>query len=170
MTALDQAQFDYLKNVLGLDRVLVPELPPLPVKEKTVEMRGFLGPARVLALVPLAASEFPLRGEAESLLEKMLLAMKLQKNEVLIATWISGPDFAIEEEVAQLAHAAAGRPILIFGGQAAADRLIESRKLGDWGVWGEARVLATFSPAELLASPEQKRLAWVHLQAVMKHL
>jgi len=169
MTGLDQTQLDYLKNVLGLDRVLVPELAPPPVKEKTVELRGVLGGARLLALVPLAASEFPLRGEAEALLEKMLLAMKLKKNEVLVATWITGSDFAIEEEIAQLAHAADDRPILVFGGQRAAERLIESQTLGEWGAWGSTRVLATYSPTELLASPERKRLAWVHLQAVMKH-
>lgn len=171
MAALEQAQIDYLKNVLGLDRVLVPKASlRSAVVEKTVEVRGAVGPARLFALVPLPAAEFPLRGETEALLEKMLLAMKLQKTEVLIATWIAGEDFAIEEEVAQLARTAGGRPILVFGGQAAAERLIEARKLGEWGAWAGARVLATFSPRELLDSPEHKRLAWVHLQIVMKHL
>lgn len=170
MFALDPAQIDYLQDVLGLDRVLVPSLPPATFEEKKVDVRGALSGARLLALVPLAPADFPLRGEAESLLEKMLAAMKLKKAETLIATWITGPDFAIEEEISQLVHAAHGWPILVFGGQIAAERLVESQKLGEWGVWGETRVLATYSPSELLASPEQKRLAWVHLQTVMKSL
>jgi hypothetical protein len=173
-SSVDTAQFDYLTQVLGLDRVLVPPLPALEIEEKSVEIHGTLGGARLLALVPLTATEFPLRGEAAALLERMLQAMKLHKHEVLIASWvafgITGEDFAVEDEIARLVHAAGGRSALVFGGAAAAARLIESRQLGEWGVWSGARILATFPLRELLQSPEQKRMAWVHLQTVMKHL
>lgn len=174
---LDRAQLDYCRAVLGLERVLVPRATLVAqyqgqdsCVEKTVEIRGALTGARVLALVPLEKRDFPLHGEADQLLEKMLLAMKLKPNEVAMATWQADANLAVPEEIAQLANSAGTRPIVVFGGQASAQSIAETTALGEWGVWGDSRILATYSPRELLQSPDQKRLAWVHLQAVMKHL
>ncbi len=172
----------YCKTVLGIDRIVVP-----PLAGATsglgeggqegglgLEIRGGLNSARLVALVPLFRDEFPLRGEAEALLEKMLRAMKLAPSEVILATWQFSGELTIPDEIAQLAAAAGSRPILVFGGAKAAARLSQGdtpeHSLGQWSVWGESRLLTTFSPRELLSSPDQKRLAWVHLQAVMKHL
>jgi hypothetical protein len=168
---------NYCRTVLGLERIVLPALTRAALAQdeslaetQGLEIRGSLHGARLVALVPLHAEEFPLRGEAEALLEKMLQAMKLARSQVVLASWQYGEELTIPDEIAQLAAGAGTRPILVFGGLTAAKRMNQGEALGQWGVWSESRILTTFSPRELLRSPGQKHLAWVHLQAVMKHL
>src|SRR4051812_17634582 len=104
--ALDLDQIGYLKTVLGLDRVLLPTPHEQPVPQEA-------GSARLIVLLPLKAEEFPLRGESQILIEKMIRAMKLDSGDVMLVSW--NLESGASDAVASVPEQANGRPILIFG-------------------------------------------------------
>jgi hypothetical protein len=180
-TRLDQAQVDYLTDVLGLERLVVPTLITAAAapngREKFFEIQGSLASARLIVILPLLRSEFPLRGEAQSLLEKMIAAMKLKVSEVAIASWNIEASAGLPEEMAQVGAQAKGRPIVLFSGPQfmvkfplLPDAGAANVALGEWSLWGQERLMPTFSLRELLSSPDEKRKTWVHLQKAMQHI
>lgn len=159
--SLDEHQISYLKNVLGIGRVLLPKS----------EGRGpsQLRPSRLIALLPLNGDEFPLRGEDQALLEKMFRAMKLESGDILIVSWRADAQ-ELPEEIAQIQSLSEPRPVVVFGREGA-DRLLGAKTtIGTWHPWGETKFLATYTPRELVSNPELKKPAWQHLQLVMKEL
>jgi hypothetical protein len=168
---LDVDQIFYLKTVLGIDGVLLPPMspdaPPIPV----AHVEGVLASARLLVLLPLKPEEFPLRGAMHELVEKMIRAMKLERTDVALLTWVHKPDVPVPHDIRETLASAGVRPVLIFGLEEA--QLLASHapvKGGAWFDLGGARTISTFAPRDLLDSPERKRLAWVHLQLVMQVL
>jgi len=176
-TRLDANQLYYLRTVLGIDSVVFPEnfdpssLPvsgPMAVGE--VRWAGPAEGARLLALLPTPSQEFPLSEEARALLEKMILAMKLQLDEVRFASWPYEVETLAEEVVQALAVGGERQPVLLFGAFGWKSLTGQELSPGDIAEFNGRRVFATFSPGELLQNPSQKRLAWVHLQKLMKEL
>jgi hypothetical protein len=184
---LDQDQIHYLKSVLGLDRVLLPLLtaedatasplaPQFP--EPRQVSRGDLQSARMIALLPLAPEDFPLRGEADTLVDKMVRAMKIDPAEVYFFQFecSEGASEAphLQQTLSQIATASRATPTVLFGADCAREVLgLASNSIGSgaWCAWGQGgRVMATFSPRELIQTPDKKRVTWIHLQAVMKEL
>lgn len=181
MIGLDSAQIDYVGKVLGLRRILLPaEISTLsslrePLPEKFVETRGGEAQARMIALLPLSRAHFPLHGPAEALLQKMFTAMKLGDVEVMMFSWIATEENPFPEVVREPLMnfleenptASRRTPIVLFGDP----RLLPDLPGGDLGrfyEWNGGQILVTYSPQTLLDSPDFKRMAWVHLQTVMK--
>ncbi len=184
---LDQDQIHYLKSVLGLDRVLLPlisgeegyDLPLTPqLPEPRQTSRGELQSARMIALLPLAPEDFPLRGEADTLVDKMIRAMKIDPAHVYYFQFecSDGASEApqLQQMLSQIAATSRSTPTVLFGAECAREVLglaAESLGSGAWCAWGQGgRVMATFSPRELIQTPDKKRVTWIHLQAVMKEL
>lgn len=171
----DKHQIDYMEKVLGITHVVLPAMaasqpPALPARVEPAPALPMEEHARMIALVPLEAAEFPLRGEAAELIEKMIRAMKLDPGDVVMAAWKYDPGVGLPDEIAEMVSRAGHRPVLVFG--LAETERFAGRRVGggEWFDLHGARSLSTFSPRELLASPDRKRLAWVHLQVVMREL
>ena len=186
--AMNQDQIFYMQEVLGISSVVVPvgdgafgtdailqvQSPPVIA----ARVRGTLANARLIAVWERAVG--PGSGEAEILVEKMVTAMKVQSTQVLWIDWdpsegavLPAEIFALLNESA-LAKSAVGqsRPVLVFGEHTARNLLpsLTNSSLGRWFIENENRYMVTLSPEELLESTEKKRIAWAHLQTVMKEI
>lgn len=153
--ALTLDQIDYLRNVLGVEQVLVP-LPPMTS-------------VRLVVLLPLATDEFPLHGDAEILIEKMIRAMKLELGDVLMVNWNQSTT-PLDEALSWVPATAAHCPRLFFGRALGLGTPTPENESGNWFELQGAKALITHSPSELLAQPELKKRTWAHLQQVMKEL
>jgi len=127
----------------------------------------------------------PFIGPAGQLLDQMLDAMGLQRQEVFITNCVlcRPPDNrkphpheigACREFLLGQLRAVDPKCIVALGGSAA-QALLGTKKrigalMGEWYEWEETPLRATFHPAYLLRDPSQKRKAWDDLQAVMLRL
>lgn len=126
----------------------------------------------------------PFVGPAGQLLDKMIAAMGYERDEVYICNVVKcrPPENRTPspEEAGACRRFLDGqidsvRPRLIIAlGRSAADRLGLVPESGRWrGELGEyrgVRAMATFHPAYLLRSPEQKRAAWADLKRALHFL
>ena len=172
MLAIDSAQLHYLETVLGIQSVLVPEgAQPLPTMNVSpqlkVRTRGRVEDARLIAVWARSPSA---SGEAEILAEKMVAAMKIASPNVYWIDWTDGQDAIggeLPAEVLSIVHRP-GPPVLVFG-ESTAEKLIPIRvQTGRWIDYKGGRFMVTLSPEVLLDSAEKKKIAWAHLQTVMK--
>jgi len=190
--ALTNEQLLYLRDVLGLEQVLVPFVAVEDasafagvsdatsagdVFEQTFEpaqvvsewrSSGDENAAKVIVLVSSETAAFPLDGEAGELTRKMIQAMKLTSSEVYILEWNHAHTPAPGEIMATLIRSP--KPALIFGAQTARSLIGHFPKIGEWSSWEGVRFVATESPTDLLVRPELKRVAWAHMQVFMKGL
>lgn len=183
---LSVEQVFYLKKVLGIDQILIPDQDDqAEIEEARDSIESFQSKEsidlsigehskisesiRLIIFLPLTSHEFPLRGEAYALIEKMIRAMKLEIGEVLLMSWNEHVPQS-DQCIATVPDQANGRPVLIFGKSAAERILGPDATLGQWMKWRGVQVMATHSPRELLAQPEYKKSTWVHLQTIMKVL
>lgn len=177
---MNQDQIFYMQEVLGISNVIVPcgggvtgaeavlqvQAPPV----LAARVRGVLSNAKLIAVWERAGGAS--RGEAEILVEKMVSAMKVQSTQVLWIDWDPSEGAVLPAEIfALLAESAASgaRPVLVFG-EHTAQSLLTNASLGRWIEEKGNRYMVTLSPEELLESTEKKRIAWAHLQTVMKEL
>ena len=173
---LDPAQIQYLRDVLGVDRVLRPEPSPGGTDAGLADLGSELivrGNPRTASLVVVWCREDGSGPEAKELASKMIAAMKISDERIAWLEW-TGSGTSTEDEVRQsiAAFPAGGRTALLaFGPEAGAAILGHESEPGEWQALPTgAKVMATFSPEDLLASPERKKQAWAHLQLVMKAL
>jgi uracil-DNA glycosylase len=127
----------------------------------------------------------PFVGVAGQLLDKMIKAMGLSRQEVYIANVVKcRPPKNRDPEPAEVAQCepflkaqiAVVRPEAIVAlGRCAAQTLLKeptaiTRLRGHWREYAGIPLMPTFHPAYLLRSPGEKRAAWQDLQTVMKRL
>jgi uracil-DNA glycosylase family 4 len=127
----------------------------------------------------------PFVGPAGQLLDQMLSAMELRREEVFITNCVlcRPPENrkphphevgACREFLLGQLRAVHPKIVVALGGSAA-QALLGTKKrisalMGEWHEWEGTPVRATFHPAYLLREPSQKRKAWDDLQAVMLRL
>lgn len=131
------------------------------------------------------ASGRPFVGAAGQLLDRMIAAMGLQRDEVYIANIVKcrppgnrdpePPEVAACLPFLERQIRAVAPEVIVTLGRPAARWLLGydgpiSRIRGDWQRWGEVAVMPTFHPAYLLRDPGKKREAWQDLQAAMQRL
>ena len=127
----------------------------------------------------------PFVGAAGQLLDKMIRAMGLSRQEVYIANVVKcrppknrdpEPDEVTACEPFLRAQVAVVRPeVIVALGRCAVQTLLRepisiTRIRGRWREYAGIPLMPTFHPAYLLRSPEEKRPAWQDLQAVMVRL
>jgi hypothetical protein len=178
MSKIDPDQLHYLQSVLGIGKVIMPagspmvESPPRPAA--ALETTGDFESARLIVLWAHGARDPGEQAEAQALAEKMVTAMKVPGGIVFWMKWPAACAFPLE--LPELLSKSGGRPVLVFGAETL-DGLKVSPASAEqrFGRWLEiegsgAKALATHSPEELLTSADKKKLAWAHLQIVMKEL
>ncbi len=127
----------------------------------------------------------PFVGAAGQLLEKIIQAMGLRREEVYIANVVKcrppnnrDPE---EDEVAACEPfvrrqiQAVGPEVIVSLGRVALHALFRSREpltrvRGRWRDYGGIALMPTLHPAYLLRNPEAKALVWADMQAVMQRL
>ncbi|MCA2978393.1 MAG: uracil-DNA glycosylase [Myxococcaceae bacterium] len=125
----------------------------------------------------------PFVGKAGQLLTKMIEAMKFSRDEVYICNVVKcrppnnrnpEPDEIEACEPFLRAQLASLQPkVIVALGKFAATTLLRdqtsiTRLRGQWREYQGVALMPTFHPAYLLRQPEEKRLAWMDLQEVMK--
>lgn len=130
-------------------------------------------------------SGVPFVGEAGRLLERILFAMGLQREEVYVCNVIKCRPPQNRNPVAQEISAcepflqrqlAAIKPLLIIVmGEFAAQTLLQqqtpiSKLRGHWYSYQNIPLMPTFHPAYLLRSPAAKREVWEDMKQVMRRL
>jgi len=124
----------------------------------------------------------PFVGKAGQLLDKMVVAMGFGRDDVYVCNVVKcrppdnrtpTPDEAaacmpfLEEQIAVV-----GPAVLVALGRHAAESLGVAEPgrswRGRWGTYRGVRVMPTYHPAYLLRNPENKRVVWQDLQAVVK--
>ena len=172
MQKLTNDQLHYLRDVLGVDSVVLPVLEPAAaggVKAASeTRTSGDENAAKVIVLVSSESASFPLDGESGDLTQKMIQAMKLTAPEVFILEWTHARTPAPAEILQTLLRTA--KPVLIFGTGTARSLIGHFPAIGEWSSWEGVRFVATESPLDLLLRPELKRAAWAHMQVFMKGL
>jgi len=132
------------------------------------------------------AQGLPLVGTAGDLLNRMIQAMQLKREDMYFVNTVGchPPDRSpTREEVASCREWFIGQlrfiqpQMLVALGAAAANVLLESKKpealtklRGSWHEWQGLPLRVTFSPAHLHRNPLDKAYAWVDLQEVLKRL
>ncbi len=174
---LSDDQIVYLRDVLGIDSVVLPAVAPgepadgLDVDSNVIsEWRssGDENAAKMMVLVSSETAGFPLDGESGELTHKMIQAMKLGGSDVFILEWNHAHTPAPLEILQTLLRTA--KPVLIFGAGTARSLIGHFPAIGEWSAWEGVRFVATESPHDLLMRPELKRVAWAHMQVFMKGL
>ena len=131
----------------------------------------------------------PFIGRTGELLDKMLLSINLDRDNVYISNVVSyrPPENRnpTEEEIARylpylIKHVEIINPqILILLGSTALNAIIGNDKIisDARGVWNEKKigscntsVIATFHPAFLMRQPDQKKMSWVDLKMIKKKI
>lgn len=124
----------------------------------------------------------PFVGNAGQLLDRMIGAMGFEPAEVYICNVVKcrppdnrtpNPDEAAECLPYLRAQLEVVAPeVIVALGRCAAENLGVAepgrRWRGEWGTWEGIRVMPTYHPAYLLRNPENKRVVWQDLQAVVK--
>jgi uracil-DNA glycosylase len=131
------------------------------------------------------AEGFPFVGKAGQLLDRMIVAMGYQRDDVYICNIVKcrppnnrkpEPDEMgkcmpyLREQLELVAP-----KVIVALGATAVEGLLGAgggitRLRGQWKLYRAIPVMPTFHPAYLLRNPEAKREVWADLQAVMKHL
>jgi len=146
--------------------------------------------ARLLIVTPPPNKEdqlqgIPLSGKEGQLLERMLLAMRLGREQVFLAPIIKCPlsperslqpeeiDTCQEYLEAQIRIVAPD--VVLAMGELPAQTLMREEALlakirGRWSRFHDRPLIATWDPQSLLQKPERKRQAWDDLQKVMARL
>ena len=174
-TKLSADQIHYLRDVLGIESVVVPfvdtafedSFAPSDVLSEW-RSSGDENAAKVIILVSSETAAFPLDGESGELTRKMIQAMKFAAPDVFILEWTHAHTPAPLEIMQSILRTS--KPVLIFGAGTARSLIGHFPKIGEWSAWQGVRFVATESPLDLLARPELKRVAWAHMQAFMKGL
>lgn len=124
----------------------------------------------------------PFVGEAGALLDRMIVAMRLRREDVFIVNVLKcrppGNRNPLPEEIAACENFLSQqlrliRPALIVAlGSFAAQWLLKttqsiSRMRGEWGQYEGIPVMPTFHPSYLNRKPAEKHKAWADLQKVM---
>ncbi|MES2964284.1 MAG: hypothetical protein V4760_10365 [Bdellovibrionota bacterium] len=175
MSGLSPSQLQYLKDVLGVDGVILGTATlaaaeavsvQLPAAAAVSESR-IIGNPSVARLLVFAAGEraFVLEGEAGDLASKMIQAMKLKPNDVAVVEWTG----ETPDDVRDIWTAWRGLA-LSFGERTALLLTNEKSESGAWIETDGRKLMVTDSPVRLLAEPARKKIAWAHLQLVMKAL
>lgn len=126
----------------------------------------------------------PFVGQAGQLLDRMITAMGFQREDVYICNVVKcrppknrTPFFeeakACERFLTAQLELISPRVIVALGKCAAVNLHVASVTgswRGLWKKWHEIPVMPTYHPAFLLRSPNQKKVVWEDLQAVMKRL
>lgn len=127
----------------------------------------------------------PFVGKAGQLLTKMIEAMKFSRDDVYICNVVKcrppdnrnpEPDEIAACEPFLKAQLASIQPkVIVALGKFAAHTLLRettpiTRLRGQWRQYQGIPLMPTFHPAYLLRQPDEKRLAWLDLQEVMKRL
>lgn len=127
----------------------------------------------------------PFVGKAGQLLTKMIEAMTFSRDEVYICNVVKcrppgnrnpEPDEIEACEPFLKAQLASLQPkVIVALGKFAAQTLLRdttpiTRLRGQWKTYQGVALMPTFHPAYLLRQPEEKRVAWLDLQEVMKRL
>ena len=127
----------------------------------------------------------PFVGRAGQLLDKMIIAMGFDRDEVYICNVVKcrPPDNRTPSKseadtcgrfLIPQVKAVAPRIVVALGRCAAENLGVASpgggKWRGEWGRWEGIEVMPTYHPAFLLRSPEYKRPVWEDLQQVMKRL
>jgi uracil-DNA glycosylase len=127
----------------------------------------------------------PFVGPAGQLLTKMIEAMGLQRDSVYICNVVKcRPPNNRNPETEEIAAcdpflkgqvAAVNPRVIVALGKFAAQTLLNdstpiTRLRGQWRKYSNIDLMPTFHPAYLLRNPNDKRLAWADLQAVMKKM
>lgn len=171
MSGLSEEQLLYLRDVLGVESIVLspqaataqqPVAAPAPISE--IRIKGDLKSAKLL-VVSRGERAFVLDGEAGDLAAKMIQAMKLASKDVVVMEWTSN----LPDDVRDAWSAWKG-VALSFGEQAAAQLTGSPSTSGSWIDSGARRIMVTDSPKRLLGEPDRKKIAWAHLQQVMKAL
>jgi DNA polymerase len=125
----------------------------------------------------------PFVGKAGQLLTKMIEAMKFSRDDVYICNVVKcrppnnrnpEPDEIEACEPFLKAQLASIQPkVIVALGKFAAQTLLRdqtaiTRLCGQWREYQGVPLMPTFHPAYLLRQPDEKRLAWLDLQEVMK--
>jgi uracil-DNA glycosylase len=128
---------------------------------------------------------FPFVGPAGQLLDRMIVAMGYDRDEVYVCNVVKcrppenrtpRPEEAIACARFLLPQLELVAPkVIVALGRCAAENLGVAppeggRWRGRWGEWHGLPVMPTYHPAYLLRSPEQKRVVWEDLQLVMGRL
>ncbi|MDP3234193.1 MAG: uracil-DNA glycosylase [Myxococcales bacterium] len=127
----------------------------------------------------------PFVGQAGQLLTRMIEAMKFTRDDVYICNVVKcrppnnrnpEPDEIEACEPFLKAQLASLQPkVIVALGKFAAQTLLRdttaiTRLRGQWREYQGVPLMPTFHPAYLLRKPEEKRVAWMDLQEVMKRL
>ena len=172
--SLDANQIHYLRTVLGVDSIIWPRSFQRGPENQASHLSGevaWIGGesrARLVALFPLETGD-TLTSDQELLVEKMIRAMKVSIDDVRRGFWPVGLADATAAIASELERHA-NQPVIVFGTGSGLSFDGRSLGIGESALLGSRRVHVTYSPRDLIDSPERKRLAWVHLQAVMKEL
>jgi hypothetical protein len=180
-TKLSDDQVHYLRDVLGIDSVVLPFADVSTAPNSSFEdsftkadvnsewrSSGDENAAKIIVLVSTETASFPLDGESGELTRKMIQAMKLNAPDVFILEWNHAHTPAPLEIMESLSRTA--KPVLIFGAGTARSLIGHFPQIGEWSAWEGVRFVATESPSDLLKRPELKRVAWAHMQIFMKGL
>jgi len=131
------------------------------------------------------AKGFPFVGEAGRLLDRILFAMHLSRQDVYICNVIKcrppnnrdpqPEEIAACEQFLQLQLAAIKPRIIVALGRFAAQSLLKSKQpigrlRGHWHQYQEIPLMPTFHPAYLLRNPAGKREVWEDMKQVMARL
>ena len=129
------------------------------------------------------AQGIPFVGKAGQLLTKMIEAMKFRRDDVYICNVVKcrppnnrnpEPDeIAACEPFLKAQLRAIGPKVIVCLGKFATQTLLReqtaiSRLRGQWRQYEGIPLMPTFHPAYLLRTPDDKKLAWLDLQDVMK--
>lgn len=127
----------------------------------------------------------PFVGRSGKLLDKMLLAMGLERDKIYICNVVGcrppenrkpeqGEMDACREFLVGQLRAVRPLTIITMGATASQALLSSSKSVGNlresWHEWESIPVRVTFHPAYLLRNPEAKGAAWSDLKAVMARL
>ena len=143
-----------------------------------VLIRGDLGASALVCLLSKephslvanqAAGATLLNSQEVTLAEKMMFAMKLSPDDVIWLEWAFAGERA-PPPIRDVAHSAGFRPLLCFGGDVAEALTGQSCQIGSWTDWDGLKLMTTYSLNTLLDQPDLKKVAWQHLQMVMKIL
>jgi uracil-DNA glycosylase len=125
----------------------------------------------------------PFVGKAGQLLTKMIEAMKFSRDEVYICNVVKcrppnnrnpeADEIAACEPFLQAQLASLQPKVIVALGKFAAQTLLRdttaiTRLRGQWRTYQGIPLMPTFHPAYLLRQPDEKKLAWMDLQEVMK--
>jgi uracil-DNA glycosylase family 4 len=179
------SSFDSLKDVLRLDQKLVDiilskkvpgKVKVLFVSEKFRKMEEVIPEIRggfideLLTGFPLKTAEF---------FERMILAMKLQSEEVIIFPIEGADDTDYSDNVMAIASFYQPEVVVTLGATATSkilksnDRLslvhgqFFTRKLGDES---SVQIVPLFHPSIIETNQNMKKTAWIDMQKIMKHL